>query len=125
MQDTKCSLPDEWRNAVNENMQSGLSELWILSLLAERDMYTYEIREELFRRSGGTIQLKDGSMYAPMYRMRERGLISGQKITVGKRRIRMYYHLEDAGKEYLSYAAERFREIFCLTDSLIGAGKSD
>ena len=40
MQETKQHLPTEWCNAVDENIQSGLSELWILSLLAERDMYT-------------------------------------------------------------------------------------
>lgn len=38
MQETEQHLPAEWCNAVDENIQSGLSELWILSLLAERDM---------------------------------------------------------------------------------------
>ena len=119
MQKTEQHLPTEWCNAVDENIQSGLSELWILSLLAERDMYTYEIRQELVRRSAGTLRLKDGSMYAPMYRMRERGLISARQVTVGKRRVRMYYHLEEPGQMYLLYAADRFREIFRLTVALL------
>ncbi len=124
MQETERTLPAEWRNAVDENIQSGLSELWILSLLAERDMYTYEIRQELVRRSNGTLRLKDGSMYAPMYRMRARGLISVRRETVGKRRARMYYHLEESGRTYLLYAADRFREIFHLTAGLIDGNGS-
>lgn len=109
----------EWWSAVDENIQCGLLELWILSLLAERDMYTYEIRQELIKRSQNTFRLKDGSMYGPMYRMRKRGLISARQVTVGERRIRMYYHLEGSGRLYLCYAAERFRTIFRLTDALL------
>ena len=42
MQETEQHLPTEWCNAVDENIQSGLSELWILSPLAKREMSTYE-----------------------------------------------------------------------------------
>lgn len=119
MQASDKQIPPEWRSTVDENIQCGLAELWILSLLAERDMYTYEIRQELIKRSQNTFRLKDGSMYGPMYRMRKRGLITARQVTVGERRVRMYYHLEETGKLYLFYAAERFRTIFKLTEALL------
>ena len=88
-------------------------------MLAKQDMYVYDIKQELIKRSEGEFILRDGSIYGPIYRMLERGLISCRQEFVGEKRFRKYYHLEDLGKEYLSCCVERFYKLFRITDNII------
>lgn len=86
---------------VSENLKRGITELALLCLLSQRDMYGYEMSQALETYSEGRFTLQESSMYPTLYRMQDRGLISVQAVPAGKRRMRMYYHLEPAGKEYL------------------------
>ncbi|MBE5922746.1 MAG: helix-turn-helix transcriptional regulator [Lachnospiraceae bacterium] len=87
--------------AVADNLKRGSVELLLLTLLSEGDMYGYQLTQELEQRSHGLYVLQETSMYPMLYRMVDKGLISDRQEKVGKRRVRVYYHLEDAGKEYL------------------------
>lgn len=108
-----------WQDDVTENIKCGLIDILILSLLTTEDMYGYKIKTELASRSMNAIITKEGSLYGPLYRMEQRHLISSYKILVGEKRFRNYYHVEDAGREYLAYAATEFRRIFNGADNLL------
>ena len=84
---------------IADSLKKGTVELLILKLLQERDMYGYEITQALKEKSCGHFILQEGSLYPTLYRMLERGLISDRQELVGKRRTRVYYHLEPAGLE--------------------------
>lgn len=77
-------------------------ELLLLNLLNEGDMYGYQLSGELKRRSNGTYCILEGSMYPILYRLTDRGYISFYDKKVGKRQTRVYYHLEEPGRQYLS-----------------------
>lgn len=81
-------------------------------MLCERDMYGYEIRRALEERTNGAFCLKDAALYGPLYRMSSRGLISSYKEMAGERRFRMYYRIEDSGREYLAYGKEQIDFVF-------------
>lgn len=87
--------------AISDNLKRGTIELSVLSLLKNGDMYGYEISQQLFILSGELYQIQESSLYPSLYRMVEKGLISDRSEKVGKRRVRVYYHLETAGEEYL------------------------
>ena len=108
-----------WMDNVQENIKSGLIETLILSLLSTEDMYGYQIKTELANRTNQAFLVKEGSLYGPLYRMEERKLISSRKELVGQRRFRNYYHLENAGKEYLQYSIKEFQVIFGGSYNLI------
>ena len=108
----------KWQNDVHENVRSGLVELLILQLLTERDMYGYEIRQMLDDRTLGAFKLKEGSLYGPFYRMSSRGLVSTRKEMVGEKRFRMYYHIEESGREYLAYGKEQIGIVFAGVNNL-------
>lgn len=78
-------------------------EMLVLSLLCEKDMYGYEMSQQIMERSGGIIFIPEGSLYITMYKMADKGLITDRKELVGDRRsrVRVYYHIEDSGKDYL------------------------
>lgn len=93
---------------VSENLKRGVTELVLLSLLAQRDMYGYEMSQELQTRSGGKFILQESSMYPTLYRLEDKGYITVTKQQVGKRRTRMYYHLEPAGRDYLQSSVTEY-----------------
>ena len=87
--------------AISDNLKRGTVELSVLTLLQKGDMYGYEISQQLFEQSGELYQIQESSLYPSLYRLVEKGLISYRTEKVGKRRVRVYYHLETAGEEYL------------------------
>lgn len=115
----------KWMNDIAENVRSGLVELLILHLLTEEDMYGYQIKQELRRRTNGAIVMKEGSLYGPLYRMHKRNLISSYNQQVGERRIRNYYHIEDAGREYLAYGKREIDYVFAGVNQLLNWSKAD
>ena len=54
-----------------------------------------------------------------MYKMEKQGLISTKKEFVGKKRFRMYYHIEDEGKKRLEYMLSRYKSIYDGTNKVI------
>ena len=44
-----------------------------------------------------------------LYKLVDDGYISDKQIQVGRRRIRVYYHLEPSGKELLRELVEEYR----------------
>lgn len=86
---------------IQDNLKRGSVDLVLLTLLQEEDMYGYQICQELATRSDGRYKLQESSMYPILYRLIAKGYISNRKELVGKRRFRVYYHLEETGKEYL------------------------
>ena len=102
----------KWQKDIEENVRGGIAELLILHLLCERDMYGYEIRNTLAERTQKAFDLKEAALYGPLYRMSSRGLISSRKELVGAKRFRVYYHIEEEGRQYLEYGEEQLRFVF-------------
>ena len=95
--------------ALSEGIKRGTVELLILTILQDEDMYGYQLSQALAERSNGLYTLQESSMYPTLYRLVEKNLISDRQEKVGKRRIRVYYHLEELGKKYL----EDLRKEYC------------
>lgn len=87
---------------IRDNFKKGSVEMILLILLAEEDMYGYQLSQRISQRSGGAITIPEGSMYPTLYKLVDNKYISDYKQLVGKRLTRVYYHIEEAGKERLS-----------------------
>lgn len=96
---------------IQENLKRGMTELLILHLLKQEDMYGYQLTQEFEKRSDGLFILKEGTMYPSLYGLIEKGMISDHKELIGKRRTRVYYHIEDAGKDYFDKIYEEYVSI--------------
>lgn len=86
---------------IKENFKRGSLEMLILHLLKDEEMYGYQLTQEICKRSGGTFRITEGSMYPTLYRLIDKELISDRLELVGRRRTRVYYHLEEKGAAYL------------------------
>ena len=70
-------------------------------LLKGEEMYGYQLTQEIGKRSNGTFRITEGSMYPTLYRLLDKELIADRLELVGRRRTRVYYHIEPKGLEYL------------------------
>ena len=100
---------------IQENLKRGMTELLILHLLKQEDMYGYQLTQELERRSDGLFLLKVGTLYPSLYRLIDKEMISDRKELIGKRRTRVYYHIEAKGLEYLD---QIYAEYLSITDGI-------
>ena len=80
--------------------EPGGLDLLILHLLAERDMYGYEMVTELSGRSNEVFQLKEGTLYPLLHRLEKEGSISAYEEKK-EGRVRRYYRLTRKGGEKL------------------------
>lgn len=84
------------------NFRRGSVELLVLHLLSKHDYYGYELTQIMKNQTDGVIDIPVGSLYPALYKLIDNGYISDYKKQVGKRLIRVYYHIEAAGKERLA-----------------------
>ena len=99
------------RNDIEENLKRGILEMLILKMLSDEDMYGYQMINEMNIRGKGLIDIKEGSLYGPLYRLIDKNYISENKVLVGKRRTRVYYHLEPLGVEYLNTIVDVYSKV--------------
>lgn len=100
--------PKDFKYGTTGGFKRGMVELLLLVLLSEGDKYGYQLSQELTERSNGLFVLKETSMYPTLYRLLEKGVISDREEVTGKRRIRVYYHLEETGKQYLELLKQEY-----------------
>ena len=106
--------------ALSEGIKRGTVELLILTLLQNGDMYGYQLSQELASRSRGLYTIQESTMYPTLYRLVEKGVITDRQEKVGKRKTRVYYHLEDAGIEYLKALRKEYCGICFGVLSILG-----
>lgn len=83
-----------------KNLLPVSTQMLLLRLLAEQDMYGYQMIEELARRSNDTFALKAGTLYPLLHALEQAGQVEsyekqGGEATAGK--PRRYYHLTKKG----------------------------
>ncbi|MGN0474040.1 MAG: PadR family transcriptional regulator [Acutalibacteraceae bacterium] len=93
------------------NIKKGAMKMLVMTLLDESDMYGYEIMQKLSERSGGIIEIKEGALYHLLYKLEENNHVTTYKKTVNIRRERVYYHLEESGRELLLQIKKDYDEI--------------
>lgn len=111
-----------------ENVKKGLNELLVLSVLNTNDMYGYQIARLISEMSDGGYTVAEGSLYPILYRLLQAGHIT-EHTEIVKHRPRVYYHLEESGKEYFSSCLKEYQQltncIYQVLDVNVNAAKSE
>jgi PadR family transcriptional regulator, regulatory protein PadR len=97
-------------------MLKGTLEGIVLAILSGRAAYGYEITAWL--REQGFTDIAEGTVYALLVRVEQRGLVDVEKVPSEKGPPRKVYTLNAAGREYLdefwgtwSFLAERLEQL--------------
>lgn len=93
------------------NFKKGAVELLILHLLDGTDCYGYQLTQLIEEHSGGILAIQEGTLYPTLYKLSDKGYISEHKKLVGKRKTRVYYHLEDEGRDRLAELSRDYFEV--------------
>lgn len=88
-------------------------ELLCIQLLEERDMYGYEMVQEIKKRSDGLLELNITTLYLALKRLNEHGYVSMyySDAEAARERSRIYYHLEPAAVEYKEKLKEEYEQV--------------
>ena len=97
-------------------MLKGTLEGIVLAMLSGRSAYGYEITAWL--RDQGFADIAEGTVYALLIRIEQRGFVQVQKVPSEKGPPRKVYSLNDQGREYLEefwktwgFLAERLSQL--------------
>lgn len=104
---------------VNRNI-----DLIILSILNINDCYGYEIVKLAKEISDGAVILKEGSLYPIFYRLLKTNYISSYNQTI-RNRTRVYYKIEELGREYLYQAREKQKQTILGTLAILNYGEGE
>lgn len=99
--------------------QASYFDMVILKLLKERDMYGYEIIEEISSRSGNVCDIKAGTLYPILASLTEQGFIEPYEKPTEQKRIRKYYKITAEGILALDSKRENWNNYCRLINCLV------
>jgi DNA-binding PadR family transcriptional regulator len=88
---------------------SGNTSMLVLGLIQKKDMYGYEIIENLQEKSNNIFQLKAGTLYPLLHSLEEQDLVRSYESEVAGK-IRKYYRITKDGKKYLKTKKAEWQE---------------
>ena len=85
---------------INKSLISGSTEILILRLLEEKDMYGYEMIDVLRQRSKDVFELKAGTLYPLLHSLELKKIVTSNE-TESNGKMRKYYQITKNGRGYL------------------------
>lgn len=104
----------------NRELVKGSTSILVLQLLAERDMYGYELVKEIEQRSDNHIQMKEGTLYPGLHKLEKQGYIEHYWQQQEKGPGRKYYRITPEGCEMLSERTSEWHRYVQIMNGLIG-----
>jgi PadR family transcriptional regulator, regulatory protein PadR len=105
---------------MDKELKRGTLELVLLHLLAEQDRYGYELTAELWSRSGGGFELKEGTLYPVLYRLEKAELVEPYWETQERGVPRKYYRITPAGRRELARQWGEWESFVAVMRALLG-----
>ncbi len=91
----------------------------VLSLLASKRLYGYEIAKEIRERTDGLLHLKEGSLYPALHAMERAGLLNAEWVETRQGPKRKYYLLTRKGRSVLAERASSWRQFRDAVDRIV------
>ncbi len=108
--------------AINKGLLAGSTAMLLLKLLEEKDMYGYQMIEQLAERSDQTFSLKAGTLYPLLHGMEEQGLIGSYDDNADSARVRKYYSITKKGRKVLEEKEKEWKEYSSAVNQILKGG---
>jgi len=82
---------------LEREMMRGAGPTAVMQLLADDEMYGYQIVEALAKRSAGVFELGQSTLYPMLYNLESKGLVRSRERKGDNGRTRRYYRLTAKG----------------------------
>lgn len=97
--------------AIKNSLMTGITDLLVLSILREGDAYAYDISKTIHSLSNDAIAISLNTIYTAIYKLEREGYVTEYSKLVGKKRTRVYYHLEETGHAYTQELLDNYVSI--------------
>ena|ERR1700722_6513219 len=104
----------------NPAFMAGVPELVVLGILANGEMYGYEIARTIKTATRDALNLGEGVLYPALHTMEARGLVRARSARADGR-VRIYYSLTARGKKRLAGLTLDWRRMRVSVDSILGS----
>lgn len=94
----------------NPDFMNGIPELLILRLLEGREMYGYELVQEIRAATAGAISLGEGVVYPELHALERAGALKSRRKKINGR-TRVYYTVTNNGTKRLLRLVEQWARI--------------
>ena len=93
---------------IDKELMKGSTTMLILNLLAQENMYGYQMIKELSKKSQNVFEFQEGTLYPILHSLEEKELISSywEESTAKKRK---YYSITDRGRKVLLDKKEEWK----------------
>ena len=105
---------------IDKGLIGGSTNLLILSLLKDQDMYGYEIIKELEDRSNNTFKLKEGTLYPILHRLENEGFLKSYRKKGDTGKERKYYQITRKGEKQLVEERRQWQVFSTSVNKVIG-----
>lgn len=106
--------------AIDKSLLTGSTTLLILKLLDGKDMYGYQIIEELREKSNNVFELKAGTLYPLLHTLEQKGWLISYEENADSARVRKYYSITKAGHKQLSEREEEWKTYTAAVNDILG-----
>ena len=108
--------------AINKSLLTGSTTMLILKLLEDKDMYGYQMIEQLAEKSDNTFSLKAGTLYPLLHSLEEQGMLTSYDQKADGERVRKYYSITKKGKGMLVDKEDEWRVYTTAINKVLKGG---
>ncbi|MGM0885152.1 MAG: PadR family transcriptional regulator [Bacillota bacterium] len=98
----------------------GSTEVIILSLLSEHDMYGYELAQKIENESEGFLRFREGTLYPALKKLETQGLVESYWRDSNEGPRRKYYKITYTGKKALSDLKKEWNVFQQVMNKIVG-----
>lgn len=111
-------------SVIRSQLLKGTVPFLVLSVLAEGELYGYQIAQRIRDRSGAFLAPSEGSLYPALHRLERDGAVVAEwrANELGPRR--RYYTLTPSGQKLLTAARDEWREFAGVVSAVAGGATS-
>jgi len=103
------------------NLLQGTLDLLVLKSLATGELHGLGVSRRIEQITGGTFQVKPGSLFPALHRMEESGWLKSSWGDSENNRRAKYYRLTKAGERQLGLETEQWGKIVSAMTSALGS----
>lgn len=122
---TSVAIPQERQTASKLDLLQGTLDLMVLQTLAAMgSLHGYGIARRIEQVSGHEVLLNQGTIYASLVRLEQRGWIASEWGVSGNNRKAKFYALTKSGRRQLEEDARDWRRLTGVMDKLFAMGSA-
>ena len=106
--------------AIDKSLLTGSTTMLILKLIEEKNMYGYQIIEELRKKSNNVFELKAGTLYPLLHTLEQKDMLTSYEENADNARVRKYYSITKAGGKYLKERKEEWKAYTAAVNDVLG-----